>query len=152
MPTAAMRSSGTLREPERWRRGWIDESRPPRTGQLQGLPTLTEVIELPPAPRDAAPGSLSGGPAAAPQSAGSGRGWRAAGARGQRELLVERVLADLQRHADLMLEFRLREALTPALARLADALVRDVRLEFAATLRDMVERAVSQELARQRGR
>jgi hypothetical protein len=65
--------------------------------------------------------------------------------------LVERVLGDLQRRADLMLEVRLREALTPALSRLADGLVSDVRLEFAATLRDLVEQSVAQELARQRG-
>ncbi len=123
----------------------------PGPAQLQGLPTLTEVIELPPAPRDAARDSLSGGAAAAPQAPVQGLVGTAAPAASE-ELLVERVLADLQRNADLMLEFRLREALTPALERLADALVRDVRLEFAATLRDMVERAVIQELARQRGR
>jgi hypothetical protein len=68
------------------------------------------------------------------------------------ERLVANVLVELQRHADLMLEYRLREAIDPALSRLADGLVHDLREELAATLRDVVARAVSQELARQRGR
>jgi len=120
---------------------------------LQGLPTLTEVIELPPVTRDAAPASLSSGAAPAPEEPVQGTAAEAPATRATREeQLVERVLIDLQRNADLMLEYRLREALTPALSRLADTLVRDVRLEFAATLRDMVEQAVTQELARQRGR
>jgi aspartate oxidase len=38
------------------------------------------------------------------------------------------------------------------LAKLTDALIHDVRDELAATLRDVVSRAVSQELARQRSR
>jgi hypothetical protein len=125
----------------------------PGPHNLQGLPTLTEVIELPPAQRGIAPGSPSGGPVPVLEQ------WvREAPAESpltsaaSERQLVERVLGDLQRHADLMLEVRLREALTPALARLADALVSDVRLEFAATLRDLVEQAVVRELARRRGR
>ena len=51
-----------------------------------------------------------------------------------------------------MLELRLRDALTPALARLTDALVRDMRAELASALRDVVARAVAQELLRHRGR
>ncbi|MEF7612552.1 hypothetical protein V4F39_01435 [Aquincola sp. MAHUQ-54] len=66
--------------------------------------------------------------------------------------LTRRVLADVQRQIDLMLEYRLREALAPAMARLTDALVHEARTELASTLRDVVARAVSQELNRQRGR
>jgi hypothetical protein len=66
--------------------------------------------------------------------------------------LVQRVLADVQRQVDLMLETRLRETLAPALARLTDALVRETRSELASTLRDVVTRAVSQELSRHRSR
>ncbi len=128
---------------------------PLRSGphNLQGLPTLTEVIELPAAPEriDSAEESAQQfAPPAAPQALIQ---VDADGLPGpSEEQLVQRVLTDLQRHTDLMLEYRLREALTPALARLADTLVRDLRQELATTLRDVVERAVSQELARQRGR
>jgi len=65
---------------------------------------------------------------------------------------VQRVLADVQRQLDLVFEYRLREMLTPALARIADSLIRDTRNELATTLRDIVTRAVAQELQRQRGR
>lgn len=67
------------------------------------------------------------------------------------EALVERVLADVGRQVELMLEYRLRETLTPVLARAADALVREARNELAQTLRDVIARSVAQELARHRG-
>jgi hypothetical protein len=125
----------------------------PGPHSLQELPTLTEVIELPPPARDAAHGGLSSDATPVPEQSVQGTTEEATAAPApNEEQLVERVLTDLQRTAGLMLEYRLREALTPALARLADTLVRDVRIEFAATLRDMVEHAVTQELARQRGR
>ena len=66
--------------------------------------------------------------------------------------LVQRVLADVQRQVDLMLETRMREAIAPALTRLTDALVRETRAELASTLRDVVARAVAQELSRHRTR
>jgi hypothetical protein len=66
------------------------------------------------------------------------------------EQVTQRVLADLQRQVDLMLEYRLREVLAPALARVSDLLVRETRQELASTLRDIVGRAVAQELARRR--
>lgn len=68
------------------------------------------------------------------------------------EQLSQRVLADLQHQIDLMIEVRLREVLTPLLQRTADSLVRDARGELASTLREIVARAVAQELARHRGR
>ena len=68
------------------------------------------------------------------------------------EQLSQRVLADLQHQIELMIEVRLREVLTPLLQRTADSLVRDARSELASTLREIVARAVSQELARHRGR
>lgn len=68
------------------------------------------------------------------------------------ELIAQRILPDLQRQVDLMFEYRLREALAPLLTRLADSLVREVRDELSTTLRDVVKRAVAQELARQRTR
>ena len=68
------------------------------------------------------------------------------------EELVQRVLADVQRQIDLMLEIKLREALAPALTRATDALMREARTELASTLRDVVSRAVAQEIARHRER
>jgi hypothetical protein len=66
--------------------------------------------------------------------------------------LVRRVLEDVQRQIDLMLEYRMRDALAPALARLGQALAHEVRDELASTLREIVARAVAQELSRQRQR
>ena len=66
--------------------------------------------------------------------------------------LTQAVLEDVQRQVDLMLEYRLRDAMAPALARASDGLIRELRHELAATLRDLVEKAVAQALARQRGR
>ena len=122
-----------------------------RTGplNLQAVPTLTEVIEIP-----AFAGSLAE-PVADSLPAQPASGVQALPAELpaiDEEDLVQRVLADLQRNADLMLEYRLRQALAPAMARLTDALVNEVREELVVTLRDVVARAVSQELARQRGR
>lgn len=67
-------------------------------------------------------------------------------------LLTQRVLAEVQRQIDGMLEFRLREAMAPILARSAEALVRELRQELARTMSDVVTRSVAQELARQRPR
>jgi hypothetical protein len=66
------------------------------------------------------------------------------------DTLTEHVLSDVQRQVDLVLEQRLRERLAPALARLTDALVREVRSELGTTLHDIVQRAVAIELARHR--
>lgn len=72
-------------------------------------------------------------------------------ARIDEEMLTQRILADLQRKIDLMLEHRLRTALTPMVERLTQTLAHESRDELALTLRDMVADAVSQELLRQRG-
>ncbi|MES2990823.1 MAG: hypothetical protein V4844_05340 [Pseudomonadota bacterium] len=68
------------------------------------------------------------------------------------EQLTQRILNDLQRQMDLMLDYRLREILTPLLTRAADTVVREARSELASTLRDVVARAVAQELTRHRTR
>ena len=51
-----------------------------------------------------------------------------------------------------MLDYRLREILTPMLTRATDGLVLEARSALAATLHDIVARSVAQELARHRGR
>jgi hypothetical protein len=64
--------------------------------------------------------------------------------------IAQRVMVDLQRQIDLMFEHRMRETLSPALARMTDMLLREVRGQLGSTLREMVERAVALELSRQR--
>ena len=65
---------------------------------------------------------------------------------------MQRVHADLQRQIDGMLEYRLREAMAPVLARTTELLVRELRQELSKTMKDVVARAVAQEVARQRSR
>ena len=114
----------------------------------QGVPTLTEVVDWPGVSQPL--GSI---PAAAVPAALAPSTQMAAEpvmALPSEEQLIRRVLADLQRQIDLMLEYRLREALTPLLARAADSVIRDARGELASTLRDVVARAVAQEMAKHR--
>jgi hypothetical protein len=66
-------------------------------------------------------------------------------------VIEEEVMAELAQRIDLMFEYRLREALAPTLARAADLLIREAREEVALTLRDVVSRAVAQQVARRRG-
>jgi hypothetical protein len=66
--------------------------------------------------------------------------------------VIQGVLAEVQRQVELMLEYRVRETLTPLLNRAADTIVREARTELASTLRDVVARAVAQELLRHRTR
>ena len=121
----------------------------------QRVPTLTEVVEWRGAPAPAAvPASASDSAVSGSQAPGVAPPAAQAPALAPitDEALVQGVLNDLQRQLDLMLEYRLREALTPLLARATDQLAREARNELASTLRDMVERAVAQELARHRNR
>jgi hypothetical protein len=119
---------------------------------------LTEVVELPetvPAAlmvEDNAAAPQRGTPMPEPPAVPPFLERRANWPQLQEDQIVQRVLADLQRQIDLMLETRMRETLTPALTRATDALVRDVRHELASTLRDVIAHAVAQELARHRGR
>jgi hypothetical protein len=64
------------------------------------------------------------------------------------EDVVEEVLKELQQHMDGVLEYRLRETLTPILNRVTDTLIRETRLEWTKTLNDLVKRAVEQSLRR----
>lgn len=66
--------------------------------------------------------------------------------------LAQRVLGDVQKQIDGMIEFRLKEAIAPLLARHSEALVRDLREELSRTMRDVVTRAVAQEVAKLRHR
>lgn len=66
--------------------------------------------------------------------------------------LTQRVMGDVQRQIDGMLDFRLREAMGPILARHTEALVKDLREELNRTMRDVVTRSVAQEMAKLRQR
>lgn len=132
------------------------------------LPTLTEVVDWPlrtagsgPAKssepgseRQATPESVTVfKPESVPESGPApGPVHGASPALPSEEWLTERVLVDLQRQLDLLLEYRMRELLTPLLNRAADGLVRDARGALASTLRDLVSGIVAQELARHRDR
>ena len=126
-------------------------SKPP-----QRVPTLTEVIELPATPpRDEPPipvGETIHAPVTEAEVATLVAAQSASVPQLDEEQLTRRVLIELQRQIDVLLEQRLRESLAPALARLTDSLVREVRVELASTLREMVARAVTQELSRHRKR
>jgi hypothetical protein len=125
----------------------------------QRVPTLTEVVEIARAAPAAvvspdATNEIEQTPAVAPSITPQQE--QAAvvrhAAMPTEDELIERVLGDLQRQVELMLEYRMREVLAPALARATESLVRDARIELASTLRDMVARAVAQEMTRHRGR
>ena len=124
------------------------------------IPTLTEVVSWPAAAplataivAPAAPGPMPAAEIAAPAPvtlapvAAVPAPKPAPAAQAIDEVqLQQRVLADIQKQVDLMLEVRLREALAPALGRATDALVRDARKELTSTLRDIVAKAVAREL------
>lgn len=109
------------------------------------LPTLTEVMQeggAAPTPRSAA--EVPAPSAGAADAADSGPG------AADEARIIEAVMNGLQPRIDLMLEYRLREALAPLLARATDAILQEARTELARTLRDVVARAVSQEIVRRR--
>ena len=130
------------------------------------VPMLTEVIDWPvaAAPSPPADGNGVGAPAAlqpavfvpAPAPVPvpvSMPGAAAPVARLDDEEIIDNVLAAVQAalvEADGPLDQRLRDILEPALARFAEALVADVRADFAAALRDVAAEAVVQELGRYR--
>ncbi len=100
------------------------------------VPTLTEVVEwqetLQP---DVPPG---GAETAAPAMV-------------EPSELTAEVLFELESRIDALFEARLREALAPALARVADGLIREAREELSQRLREMVHEAVTRALERHTG-
>ncbi|MEQ1806059.1 MAG: hypothetical protein ABL900_11860 [Burkholderiaceae bacterium] len=60
----------------------------------------------------------------------------------------ERVLAEVTRELDAVLEAQLRDVLVPLLQQAAEAAIRETRERLRATLQEVVEQAVAQELAR----
>jgi hypothetical protein len=113
---------------------------PPRTPP----PRLTEVLRLDLEPDTAAIPAPAVTPAAWRHEEGGDDALQAA-------LFVEPLLEDIVHRLDRVLELRLRDALAPELERLADRVVQAARDEVAIGLRELVERAVTEELARRRG-
>lgn len=109
----------------------MSSGRPPQGS----IPTLTEVVSWPEVGGSA--------PAAAPAIAPVTAALPANEAQ-----LAQRLLEEIQKQVDLMLEVRLREALAPVLVRATDALIRDARKELTAALRDIVDKSVARELGR----
>ena len=123
----------------------------PAPRNVQGLPTLTEVIELPLPAR--APAHEDGPPTVATEVPVLAPGATPADHPGvDEEQLVSRVAHEVTRQADRLLEHRLREAIEPALAQAAEVLLRDLRAELSASLHELVSSSVRQELERQIGR
>jgi hypothetical protein len=135
---------------------------PPPQQPPHRVPVLTEVVVLPKAPpvavvdefpplpvdrafAETAPTPMGRAEPAAPPPPVP---VAAAAASLDEARVVQRVLADLDKQLDLMFEHRLRESLSPVLARMTDSLVREMRTQLAANLREMVARAVSLELDR----
>lgn len=110
----------------------LQPARPPLS--LDALPVLGEVVSQPTEPQP---------PTTRPQSVPSAV---------TEAQLAHRVLSDVQRQIDSMLEFRLKEAMAPLLARHTEAIARDLRDELNRTLKDVVARSVAQELAKLRQR
>jgi hypothetical protein len=110
----------------------LQPARPPLS--LDALPVLGEVVSPPPEQQP---------PTTQPQSVPSAV---------TEAQLAHRVLSDVQRQIDSMLEFRLKEAMAPLLARHTEAIARDLRDELNRTLKDVVARSVAQELAKLRQR
>lgn len=119
------------------------------------VPTLTEVVDVnaqrgEEAPDQAQTAPVAPAPAAARPLSVPRRPLASTlvQAMVSEEQLTQRVLLDLQKHIEQVLEQRVRETVEPALVRLADAMVNDTRDQLAEALRDLVANAVAQELAR----
>jgi len=121
------------------------------------IPTLTEVVPWPnvapgPPPPAPAPVPIAAAPElAAVQATAPAQAPAAAAPEappiGEAEL-VQRVMLDMQRQIEQLLEVRLREALAPAVVRATDTFAREARKELTSALRDIATQAVRRELER----
>ncbi len=112
-----------------------DERQPDRPPAAARVPTLTEVVEL------MQEQVVADEPAAAATTSAEPLPFAAAPALVNLDELVAQVLGELQPRVDMLLETRLREALAPALANAAGALISDARDQLAQTLRELVREA-----------
>ncbi|MFO1220856.1 MAG: hypothetical protein U1E89_21015 [Burkholderiaceae bacterium] len=112
----------------------------------QRVPTLTEVV------RDVAPPTSAALPAEAAlrPDADIAPTPLLAAALVQEARIAEQVMVRLQPQIDVLFEHRMRDALAPAINRLTTALADVVRRQLASTVREIVARAVAEEVARHR--
>lgn len=117
-------------------------------------PSATVVSVKPPVPLEALPvlGEVVASPMDVTSQSAEPTPPQAASPVVSEAQLAHRVLSDVQRQIDGMLEFRLKEAMAPLLARHTEAIARDLRDELNRTLKDVVARSVAQELAKLRQR
>jgi len=120
-----------------------ERPRPPSS-----VPSLTEVVAVPPRAA-AAPAVARSAPPPAPDAAPL-EPVPDTRLLPTEDELRQHVLEAVQQQVELVLEYRVRELLSPILARAADTLVREARAELARSLREIVSRAVAAELRRQR--
>jgi hypothetical protein len=118
----------------------------------QRLPTLTEIVDWNPSSAPGQPDAGTGTTSSVEADLAGGAAARGMALRMPEQQLIHNVLVEVQRQVELMLEYRMREVLAPMLSRATDVLIREARAELASTLRDVVSRAVAQELARHRTR
>lgn len=129
-------SSEPVRDPE----DPLPEQDPPTVPEPAEDPPAVPGDEPPPPPVRAA-AEVSAAARVAPLSEGNVIDERQ---------LKERILVDLQRQIDAVIEYRMREVLTPILTRATDSIVRDARAELSRSLRTWIDQSVAQELRRQR--
>lgn len=136
-------------------------SRPPPRTPPRVVPTLTEVVgragAAAPAPTAPAPAHAPASrtpqpPARTAEVPAAAAAAATAAAAIDEEALVQRVLAEAMRQAGPIVERRLRLALAPALARLADAFVQNARDEITRSVHEALVKALEQELARRKPR
>lgn len=114
-------------------------------GASNVVPILTEVVPGM-AGQAVDPGAAAHSVAQAAEQAA-----RQAGFLMDEEALVDQVMERLDPQIDRMFEYRVREAIQPLLAALAEDLVLRLRDEIAGTVRDVVKRSLHQEVLK-RGR
>jgi hypothetical protein len=110
----------------------------------QRVPTLTEVV------RDAPTAASAPPDVPLRQDSDLASAPLLATALIQEARIAEQVLVRLQPQIDVLFEHRMRDALAPALNRLTTALADDARKQLSAVLREIVARAVAEEVARHR--
>lgn len=70
----------------------------------------------------------------------------------EESLLIQSVLLSLQKQTDRLVDFRVRELMEPVLQNMVNHLVKDIQMGLQETIKDVVAKAVAQELAKQRQR
>lgn len=111
----------------------------------QRVPTLTEVVRDVPVPSPAGLGESPLRPDSDVVSTPV-----LASALLQEARIAEQVMVRLQPQIDVLFEHRMRDALAPAINRLTTALADEARRQLSIAVREIVARAVAEEVARHR--